>query len=201
MELKEYLQIFREQRKIFIITIVVILIGSFAYFNFKPISYSTSLTLNITRSGVQQTADYRYDDFYRLQADEKFAETVVEWLNSPRIVTDIYTRAGIDVGDFNLRQLGKAFKSEKLSAQIVAVSFGTRSESDARKISDAISEIIQWNTQVLNENQKEDTWFAIVAQNPIVIRDNVSNLIVLLASLALGAFIGFWIVLGRHYLK
>jgi capsular polysaccharide biosynthesis protein len=201
MELKEYLKIFKENIKLFIITVLVIILSSFAYFALKSVSYSASLTLNITRSGVQQTNDYRYDDFYRLQADEKFAETVVEWLNSPRTVTDVYAKAGISSVSLSMRQLGKIFVPEKLSAQIVSVSFSAKDEQSAKKISEAIAEVIKQNTDSLNENQNEDTWFAVVAQNPVIIQDNVGALIILLASLAMGIFIGFWVVMLRQYLR
>ncbi|MFA5994645.1 MAG: hypothetical protein WC823_06840, partial [Parcubacteria group bacterium] len=107
------------------------------------------------RNGSQQTADYHYDDFYRLQADEKFAETIVQWLNDPRIVTDIHTKAGIDVGQLNLKQLARVFNSEKLSSQIVAVSFSAVDKVSAKNISEAVAEVIESNVAVLNENQNE----------------------------------------------
>lgn len=201
MELKEYLKIFRESIKLFLAVIAVVVVAGFAYFWLKPVSYLTSLALNITRSGAQQTGDYRYDDFYRLQADEKFAETVVEWLKNPRTATDVYEKAGIDTNGFSMRQLSKSFVSEKLSSQIVSVSFSAKDEKSAQKISDAISEIVSKNTEALNKNQNENTWFAIVAQKPVIIRDNIGALIILLASLALGIFLGFWVVMLRHYLK
>jgi len=201
MELKEYLKIFKENAKLFVFVIILIVAGSFIYFAVKPISYSASLALNITRSGVQQTVDYRYDDFYRLQADEKFAETVVEWLQNPRTAVDVYAKAGINPDSLSLRQLSKSFASEKLSSQIVSVSFSAKDENSARKISDAISEIISSNTELLNKNQNENTWFEIVAQAPVIVRDNVGALIIFLASLAVGIFLGFWIVMIKHYLK
>jgi len=201
MELKEYLQIFRENIKLFLIMIVMIVVVSFAYFAMKPISYSASLALNITRSGVQQTNDYRYDDFYRLQADEKFAETVVEWLKNPRTAMDVYDKAGISSDSFSMRQLSKSFTSEKMSSQIVSVAFSAKDESSAKKISDAISQTIAKNTELLNKNQNENTWFEIVAQDPVIIQDSVGALIILLASAAMGIFIGFWLVMLRHYLK
>lgn len=201
MELKEYLKIFRENAKFFIGTAVFAVLAGFAYFTLKPASYSTSLMLNITRDGIQQTQDYRYDDFYRLQADEKFAETVVEWLKNPRTVTDVYARAGIDASGLSLRRLGKVFIAEKLSAQIVTVSFSARDEVSAGKISDAVVETVRQNTDSLNENQGEDAWFAIVAQDPVTIRDHIGAPIIFLASMALGLFLGFWLVMARHYLK
>jgi len=201
MELKEYIKIFREDIKLFLAIILVIVMASFAYFALRSISYSSSLVLNITRSGVQQTADYRYDDFYRLQADDKFAETVVEWLKNPRIVSDIYAKSGIGTEALSLRKLSKIFAAEKRSSQVVSVSFSTQDEKTAEKISKAIFEVISENTKSLNKNQNESTWFEIVAQSPVVVQDKVASAIIFLASMALGVFLAFWVVMIRHYLK
>jgi len=201
MELKEYFKILKENAKLFVFAVVLIVVGSFIYFALKPISYGVSLALNITRSGVQQTTDYRYDDFYRLQADEKFSETVVQWLKNPRTAMDIYAKAGIDSDKMSLRQLAKIFVVEKLSAQIVSVSFSATSENSAKKIAEAVSEVVAINTESMNKNQNEDTWFAVVAQNPVIVRDEISPFIIFLASLAVGIFVGFWLVMLKHYLK
>lgn len=202
MELKEYLKIFKDNLKLFVSVIVIVILGTFAYFTLKPVSYSASLALNITRIGSQkETTDYRYDDFYRLQADEKFSETIVEWLKNPRTATDILSKADVDVNSLSLRKLSKVFVAEKLSSQIVAVSFSANDKKSAQKISDAVLEIISKNTEALNKNQNEDTWFEVVAQNPVIIQDRFSPFILFLASLAMGMFLGFWIVLIKHYLK
>ena len=201
MELKEYFKILKENAKLFVFAVVLIVVGSFIYFALKPISYGVSLALNITRSGVQQTTDYRYDDFYRLQADEKFSETVVQWLKNPRTAMDIYAKAGIDSDKMSLRQLAKIFVVEKLSAQIVSVSFSATSENSAKKIAEAVSEVVAINTESMNKNQNEDTWFAVVAQNPVIVRDEISPFIIFRASLAVGIFVGFWLVMLKHYLK
>ena len=201
MELKEYLKIFKEHIQAFIVTVVVIVAGSFIYFGLKPVSYDTSLLLNITRSGSQTSAEYKFDDFYRLQADEKFAETVVQWLANPRVATDILAEAGIDSKNFSLRQLSKSIKAEKLSSQVVAVNFSAPTAGQAGKMADAIVSVISKNTEFLNKDQEENNWFKIDAQPPVIIKSAVSAQIIFLASLALGIFIGFWLVLIIHYLE
>lgn len=200
MELKEYLKVIKENITLFFAVITVVVAGSFAYFALKPVAYSVSLALNITRSGSQRTTDYKYDDFYRLQADEKFAETAVEWLKNPRTVANIYAAAGIGVDNFSLRRLSKSLRPKKLSSQVVSVSFSARNANLAEKISSAVTEVISENTEVLNKNQNEDTWFKIIAQDPVIVRDKMSPLFILLASLAAGVFLSFWTVFVFHYL-
>jgi len=201
MELKEYLQIIKKYLNLFIAVTLFTIAGVFAYFVFSSESWSASLTLNITRAGAQETLDYKFDDFYRLQADEKFAETVVEWLKSPRMAVDIYEKAGIDASGFSIRQLKKSVTAEKMSSQIVAVSFSSPKKETSRKISDAVSGIIAENTRTLNKDQNEKVWFEVVAQDPVIVKDGYSAFWVFLASLAMGIFLGFWVVLVRFYLE
>ena len=200
MELKEYIGIIKKNIKLFLSVMAGIIMFVFAYFFFRPVSYTTSLTLNITRSGSQDTSEYKYDDFYRLQADEKFAETLVQWLGSPRIVEDIYREAGINTQDYTLRQLGKSIKAEKLSSQVVSVTFHSSDNKTAQNIAGAISEVISKNTEDLNKNQSEKTWFEVVFENPVTKIDKASWLTAMIVVL-FSVFAAFWVVMIRHYLE
>jgi capsular polysaccharide biosynthesis protein len=201
MELKEYLNILKIHIKTFVLMVVLVVIAGIAYLIFRPIIFNASLTLNITRNNTQTTADYKYDDFYRLQADEKFAETIVGWMKSPRTVSDIYADADISTDQFSLEKMEKIFHSEKLSSQIVSIKFSTNTPEKAKKISDSIGKIIARNIDSLNKNQKEESWFEVVAQNPVIVQNKVNFWLVILAALALGIFLGLWTVLIICYLK
>jgi capsular polysaccharide biosynthesis protein len=199
MEFKEYLKIFKRHIKLFVAIIVAVVLGTFAYFIFRSESWATSLSLNITRAGTQETPDFKYDDFYRLQADEKFAETVVEWLKNPRVVYDIYSDAGVYSKNFTIGFLSKSFRSEKLSSQMVSVNFSSPDEKTARKTAQAIAKTISQNTENLNRDQKENTWFEIIAHDPIIMKRTYEPENVLFLSLLAGIFLGFWVVMVRHY--
>jgi len=200
MELKEYLLIIKKQLKLFLAIIFLVVSIAFAYFFFRPVSFDTALLLNVTRVGNQVSDGYKYDDFYRLQADEKFAETLVQWLKSPRIVTDINIEAGEDPKVFNLKQLTKVFQADKLSSQAVSVKFSAPDKKTAEKIALAVSRILEKNTEILNEDQKENTWFEVKSQNPIIMENKPDYRVVFLFSLLTGVFLAFWVVLVKHYL-
>ena len=201
MEFKEYLAIIKSNFKLFGSIVAIVILASFSYFYLKPISYGASLVLNITRSGLQKSDQYKFDDFYRLQADEKFAETLVQWIKSPRVALDIWTAAGNSSENLSLKQLTKLFKAEKLSSQIVSVKFSTANSETAKKISDSIIKIVSRETVALNQDQQEENWFEIVALSPVILISRVNPFLLFLATLAMGIFLGFWIVLVRHYLK
>lgn len=200
MELKEYLKIIKSNPGLFIGIFVGILAIGLGYFILRPISYSTSLTLNITRSGVEDSQSYKYDDFYRLQADEKFTETVVQWLKSPRVEEDIYREAGIDTADFSLKRLTSSIGADKLSSQLVAVGFSSPNEKISQRIALAVSKIISQNVQNLNKDQKESTWFEVISGNPVIKINEISPLIVL-AIFSGAIFVAFFWVLIKDYLE
>jgi capsular polysaccharide biosynthesis protein len=201
MELKEYWQIIVRDKKTFFLIIALSIFTSVAYFVLRPESYNVSMLFNITRNGSQQTADYRYDDFYRLQADEKFAETIVQWLKDPRIATDIYQGAGINVEKLSLRQRAKLLKAEKLSSQIISVNFSMASEDQGRKVAEITAGTVSKNVASLNDGQNEDSWFRIIAQDPIIIKNEGNIWTIIIFPLLFGIFIGFWAVMLRHYLR
>jgi capsular polysaccharide biosynthesis protein len=200
MELKEYFSIIKKQFKLFLSVIIAVVASIFIYFIFRPVFFDTSLFLNITRAGNQISEGYKYDNFYRLQADEKFAETIAQWLKSPRVVSDINKEAEItNMENLNLKQLTKVFQADKLSAQIVSVKFSAPDKKTAEKLALAIPVILKKNINQLNEDQKENTWFEIKANDPVIRQNNPDWGIIFIISLVLGLFLGFWVVLFRHY--
>ncbi len=201
MEIGEYIQILKNQKYFFAKIVLATIILAFAYFLLRPITYEASLVLNITRQGSQETSDYKFDDFYRLQADEKFAETVVQWLKSPRTVADIYADAGLQPKKLSMRQLAGSLHPEKLSSQIVSVAFLAPNEESAQKISRAIVNVIIKNTSELNKNQQENTWFEVMSHRPVIAMRDFDPLLILFFSFSGGVFLGFWAAMFRHYLK
>lgn len=201
MELKEYIKIIKNKKNLFFGTIFAIVIIALGYFFFLPVRYDASLTLNVTRTGSQDTADYKYDDYYRLQADERFVDTIVEWIRSPRVASDIYAEAGIDSSAFSMGKFSGNITAEKRSSQIAAVSFSTVSVEAAQKISAGVVKIITKNTNELNANQKENTWFSVLSAAPVVVKYQPNYGLIFLASLCLGIFLGFWVALVKHYLE
>lgn len=201
MDLKEYFAIMKKEWKMFVSIVSAVILATFAYFVFRPAAYTTALMLNVAREGTQETADYKYDNFYRIQADDKFSETIVAWLASPAVESDIFSQAGVDTAQFSLKDLSNSFKAEKKSSQLIAVSFSAPNTEQAKKISLAIPDVIAKNIQSLNSEKEKNEWFEIVSHNPIIVKDSFDVKMVLLASFIIGIFLAFWTVLSIHYLK
>jgi capsular polysaccharide biosynthesis protein len=201
MELREYYKIWRENISVVIYTIVIAAIAVYAWSMRVSQNYNASFLLDISRAENQPTSDYRYDQFYRLQADEKFAETIVEWLKTPGVAQDIFSRADIGTEQKTMRQLAKSFGAEKLSSLAIRVSFSTQTEEEAEKVAAAVSNVVSAKTENLNKEARDPNWFKVDMSNLVVLK-NIQDLRINLAIAALaGLFIGTLLAFGKHYIS
>ncbi|MCD6149866.1 hypothetical protein J7J13_03730 [bacterium] len=193
MELKEYIAIFKKHFALFLLTAILSAAAIIVSQALRPSSCKVSLALNITRGGFLKTDDYRYDDFYRLQADERFADTVARWITLPGITADIYDEAGVNGN--------KKFKAKRLSSQIVEIVYTASDAETARKLSDAVVKVLNRETEKLNEPQKNEAWFKILGSRPIIIGHEPDWRKTALIGMLIGIFLGFWAALIKHYLE
>jgi len=201
MELREYYKILKSNIAVISYTVAIAVIVAYAWSVRVSQSYNTSLLLNISRTSSQSTSDYRYDQFYRLQADDKFAETIVEWLKSPGVSSDIFEKAGISSDQKTRLDLSKSFKAEKLSSNLIGVKYSTETNDAAEKIAPAISAIISDKAKTLNSDARDPNWFQINASNLIILK-NIQNLPLNLSVAALaGLFLGALLAFGKHYIS
>lgn len=201
MELKEYYKILKSNIAVVIYAIIIAAIAAYIWSVKVSQTYSTSLLLNISRTESQSTTDYRYDQFYRLQADEKFAETVVEWLKSPGVAQDIFAKADANSNKKTMRQLSKSFQAEKLSSDLVSIKYSTQTSDEAGKIAPAIESVISDKTKGLNSDAKDPNWFQVNMTNLTILK-NTQNLGVNLGIGTLaGIFIGIFLAFGKHYIS
>lgn len=201
MELREYLRIFGKHIRVFLGVVAGCLLIGLIWHASQTRSFISHLTLNVTRSGSEKTADYQYHDFYRLQADERFADTLVRWLGSPRIVLDIYHDARVDQFHGGFFSPSDVFKAERLSSQVIEVTYRTSAAEDAAAISRSLVRVLNNQADALNKDQQEEAWFTVLGSDPVVTDGRARLAFVIVVSLAVGVFVGFWAVWIRHYWK
>jgi len=194
MDLKEYIQIFKKHFKLFVFVIITTVVGGVVVQTLLPTMHKVEVSLDITRSGQQiETTDYRYDEFYRLQADERFADTVVRWLQSGRIREDI----AIATKEISFKKL----KARRLSSQLVEVTFLVSEIKHSEKVTNSISNVLNKKSKELNKDQNNPNWFKIIVSKPVVSECKLSIVKLIIIMSILGAFIGFWAVFIKHYLE
>lgn len=200
MEFKELILIIKKGIKTIIFLVVVFLLAAYIFYVFQPAAQKVSLNINVTRAGVQETSDYRYDDFYRLQADERFSDTLVRWLGSPRIAADILEAAGIEWRNMSERKLSKFFEAKRFSSNYIAVNFVAVDSQKARKISDSINFVLNREIAKLDEKQKEAGWFLVLVDSPLITNAKISLLVLLSGACLLAIFFGIWAAFVKNYL-
>lgn len=201
MELRSIITLFKKDHKIFFGIIGTFVLIGILFFLFQGRGYDVSVTFNVTRDSASEVDEYSYDDFYRLQADERFADTVVRWLQSPSVVFDIYTAAGVDTTRWSLKTLKNALGSQRLSSQIIAINYGAQSHDQASAIGDATIAKINTMSQALNAQQKESGWFIVLSEEPIIKPSQHSLIKILTIAVILGGFVAFWSVIVRYYMR
>jgi len=201
MELREYYKILKANVSIIVYVVVIAVIVAYAWSVRASQTYNASLLLNISRTSSQSTSDYRYDQFYRLQADDKFSETIAEWLKSPGVSQDIFAKSEVSSDQKTMRDLSKSFQSEKLSSNLVSVKYSTETNDAAARIAPAIESVLTDKTKGLNAAAKDPDWFQVNASNLIILK-NVQDLRLNLGIAAIvGLFLGALLAFGKHYIS
>lgn len=200
MELSDIIQIFKKERTLYIGITLLFVFTAWLWQRDQETTYQATLLLNIGRAGVSETTDYTYDSFYRLQADERFADTVVRWLASPRVVEDIYREARLNPESLDAKALGSVFSAGRLSSQMITVKYSGDNKKTLEQLSVAAVTVLNRYTDTLNTEERERSWFVVIGSDPVVREAQVSLNLALAVGLALGLFFGFWTVLLRHYL-
>ena len=199
MELRAFIHIFIQHGKLLWGIIALCIVVGMLLYIAQPERYSTSLTLNVARAGVTPETDENFAGFYRLQADERFGDTIVRWLESPRVVENILVTAG-DAGTQSEKALRAVFNGTRLSSQVVEVQYVSATPEQAAARAASILTVLNALTDELNVDD-EGQWFRILGEEPIIRPYEKSFGFALTLSILVGLFIGFLSVLFWHYWK
>ncbi|PID52603.1 MAG: hypothetical protein CR972_01205 [Candidatus Moraniibacteriota bacterium] len=188
MELRQFFRIFVIHRMIFWGVICASVVIGIIFFFGQPQVYKTEILLNVTRDRVQNTSEYMYDDFYRLQADERFADTIVQWIMSPYIKMRIGGLSGnVDIS------------ARRVSSQVVEVHYKTRTIFAAKEYAEKLISVINDESQKLNRTQAKTGWFVVIGTEPIITDATYSFHFLFVLFGIVGFFVAFWTVIILHY--
>lgn len=199
MELRDIIHIFKQRLSFFLVIVGVFVGGAVFWQQNQPETFQAALLINIGRNGTSQATDYTYDSFYRLQADERFADTVVRWFSDPRVVEDIYREAHLNPEYLGIKDLKRVFTAGRLSSQMITVKYGSENQKIIEQLAVASVTVLNRYTDTLNTDGKDKSWFVIIGSDPVIRDSRVGLSTAFLAGLVLGLFVGFWTVLAQHY--
>lgn len=192
MELREFVNIFVDRKKLFFGVFFGFILVGLAMYRFQPQRYEAALLLNVSRTGYEKTDAYRYDQFYRLQADERFADTVVRWMAAPSVRAEM-----ISLG--TPESVVATLSAKRLSSQMIDVRYSAPSMKGFGDARGAIVSVLNQETEKLNAEAKDPNWFTVVSGNPVVSDARVPLRIAFGGAAAAGLFFAFWTVLLVRY--
>lgn len=200
MELRDFLQIFIRQRRLITgITAGAVIFG-FLVYRLQAQRYDGSVLLSVTRTAAEVTPEYQYDEFYRLQADERMADTLARYLESEIGRRDAAQRVPF-VGDRASTFIESKISTLRLSSTIVEVKYVAATPTEAKQIAEAFFETGEHYFAELNEQAQNRNWFTLVASNAAVKDGRFALPVMLGIAFSLGIIVAFWTVLGIWYWK
>jgi uncharacterized protein involved in exopolysaccharide biosynthesis len=199
MELKKLVKILLKEKPLFIGVWLAVVVLATVWFLSQPPKYEAFLSVEISRDSLEDTKDYQYNQYYRLLADEKFADTVMQWTKDPEVVKTVFQEAQVPLKIDNLRQASKILNGERMTANYVQIKFSASSEERAEKIVEAIKEAFTSKTESLNQSSQDKNWFKLIFSDSLVILEKTSFAIIFIASLFLGFILAMFVVLLRYY--
>ncbi len=199
MELRDFLQLFvyrwRLMSGVFILAIMAGAVG----YRLQPHFYRGELLLSVARQGSGTiSSEYRYDQSYRLQADERIGEMVARYLGTETGIHEVARRSSLSL------QQEMAFRESDVSALhlstgLVKIVYHAETPAAAERIADGFLEAAEQQVSGLNERSAERDWFTLVSTEPVVSDGRFSILFALGIAALAGVFFGFWAVLGLWY--
>ncbi|MCK5080649.1 MAG: hypothetical protein KAQ63_00660 [Candidatus Moranbacteria bacterium] len=198
MELKKFLSLVKKHLIFFWVPFLIIFLGGLAWYDQQSSLYSGSVAVNISREGRIATQDYQYDQFYRLEADEKFGKNIVNWVGDPGLMESnriLFTK--FRRGDWS--DISK-IKAIQPSANYVKIEFKSETIQSAIIFGEVIKKNLNQKNQQLNVKQDRN-WFKLVIDDAHIVKNHINLYFVLVIFSCLGILSGIFGVLLKHYFK
>jgi len=199
MQLKEYIEIFLKRIWIFIITIIVLTLGTYMFTVNQPNKFTGSLTvysvINSDPKNIEEHNFYEFDNYYSFQAGGYLADTIISWLKDPVNVSWIYENAGKDVPAETLKNYSKLIKGTKTEPATVQITISSEDSDYVNKLIVSTEKFIinkseEWKQKgILANNQLDMSEAFVIQEKPPVL---INTLIAFILSMILGLALVFF---------
>jgi len=203
MELREYIKIIFKHWKAFWLIVILATVGTYLFTKMQPQAYLASTTLTVNKSSVlkqSQVNYYLFDNYYNVQSSGLFSQIVTSWFESPAVVKEIYTEAGVTLPEVSQGKLAKIFKAVRAEPATINVSYVGSDKVEAEKLVDAAADIMQEKTNEMGKSDRESV-YDIVRFAPIVTDSTPNILLSTIIGLIAGIIFGIIVALGINYFK
>lgn len=202
MELPNYLSVIKKQWVIILLTLLIVFGGSLIFTSTQKANFEGSTSLWITpvsSIGKKDVPYYEYDSYYTIQAGQLYASTIANWIKNPDVVSEIYTRAGLDLNITKLKDVDKIIKvtvgTGTTSNMVVNLKITHSNHDELQNLISSAIQLSQEKTQNFNSQSQQKITFNLSGSDPIIIRNQsnylINGLIGLVAGLILGIFFAY----------
>lgn len=196
----EFIDIFVRQKKLFATLCACGVLASVGFLLFQPQRYQGEVVLTVTRTALADSAEYTYDEYYRLEADAKLADTVVQYLKSATGKQMIAERATLSDESYQ-RFTHDSFRIARLGTQLMLAEYTLPSREETVRLGEALAYVANRYVASLSEDARDPTWFMILAEDPVVREAQWSALHAIGIGVFGGGFVAFWGVLARVFIE
>lgn len=210
MEFKEYLQVIKKYKKIFLaVWGVIFFLPLFTIF-VQPVVYEGEKTVLITRENKngEMNVSEKYDYYYQLEADKKLAGILVKFLDDKALLNKIFSdgRLGDDrssqkiaISEGEKEWIISRLEGEILEGGYVKIKINSHSKSLIKQISNRLTQ------QVTNKISKVGTDksrpIGLEGEPVVITQKGKLYLPIGLGTFFGGLLIAILLVLGMHYWK
>lgn len=198
MSLYAWIALFERERRLLATLFLTGLVLTWLGFTLQPAQYTGSAMLTVTRTAVENTPDYRYDQFYRFQADERLAESLTQYLMSSAGKQSVAEAARLDSTSFKDFTQNK-LRVVRLGTNLMSVEYRVGTHEEAEHVSEALFQVANHFVALLNEDARERAWFTVLGESPVIEVARLGIVQILLIGSVIGLLIAFWGVLLRYF--
>lgn len=202
MELKEYLKVLSKYRITFLVIWAAVVLIGLLVASLISQKYKATFSIDITREAQQSgVEEYVYDQFYRLEADDRFGRSLVQWFGDKAIVNKIEFVAQNTNEDFKDYQFEPEFKADKLANSYLKVTFLVSEKKEVAPIFSGTKKVLKEKVSEFNGGFDAQNRFKLVFNGPTISDTKIPLAPLLIGLFGSGFFIAAFGVMFRRYLE
>jgi|GEM_PF-1218595 len=202
MEFKEYLKVLSKYKTTFITVWLGVIVVGVAFVFLMPQKYKATFSIDITRDNQEQiVTEYEYDQFYRLEADDRFGRTIVQWFGDKAIISEMYSVSKTVGEEFKDHKFETKFRAEKLANSYVKVDFSVFDKKDIGPIFFGVKKVLKAKTQEFNGGFRKQNRFNLIFNGPTMEETKIPFMPLLIGLFGSGFFLASFVAMFRKYLE
>lgn len=172
MTLRQWFQVIKKRKLIIIVITGIVILATVLFTLLSKPTYEAGISFAIKKDNVSDLSQadfYQYDDYYSIQASGMFADSIIGWLATPGLASEIYSQANIPLPQISISKLAKSFRAKrKTGTNIIDLVIKSDNRSKAELLANTISDMAQKKALEIQPT-KSATNFKVLAHSPVVV--------------------------------